>query len=59
MFQREENVVVEQLADWRESETNRIVGQQVVATLFVVRDGRIARVIRYVDVDAALADVEK
>lgn len=59
VFQREENVVVEQLAEWRELETNRIVGQQVVATLFVVRDGQIARVIRYEDLEAALAEMEK
>ena len=59
VYQRAENVVVEQLAEWREPGTNRIVGQQVVATLFVVRDGQVARVVRYEDLDAALAAMEK
>ncbi|HEX5418166.1 MAG TPA: nuclear transport factor 2 family protein [Chloroflexota bacterium] len=56
VFQRGEVVVVEQTAEWREPGTGRIVGQQNLASLFVVRNGLVSRVIRYPDLATALRE---
>jgi hypothetical protein len=42
-------VVVEHGAKWRFADTGKIVGVQVVASVFVVRDGRVSHVMRYPD----------
>jgi ketosteroid isomerase-like protein len=55
LLQRGETVVVEQDAEWRSAETDEITGRQTPASVFVVRDGRVASVIRYPDLATALA----
>jgi ketosteroid isomerase-like protein len=47
--------VVEQDAEWQSAETDEITGRQILASVFVMRDGRVASVIRYPDLAAALA----
>ncbi len=54
VFRRENIVVVEQGAVWRSKDTGRLTSAQTVASVFVVRDGRIASVVRYPDVAEAL-----
>ena len=48
-------MVVEQDAAWHDTETNGTTGHQVVASVFVMQDGRIASVIRHPDLSSALA----
>ena len=55
VFHRADTVVVEQRARWRSAETGRMTGSQTVASVFVVRDGRIVRVVRYPDLANALS----
>jgi ketosteroid isomerase-like protein len=52
--QRGATLVVEQDAAWRAAETGEVTGQQPVASVFVVRDGRVASVIRHPDLATAL-----
>ena len=52
-----DQVVVEQRATWDVPGAAQPGEPQVVATVFLVRDGRVRRVIRYVNLDAALAAV--
>lgn len=54
VFSRDETVVVEQSAAWRDAGTGAVSGADTVASVFVVRDGRIARVARHPDLAAAL-----
>jgi ketosteroid isomerase-like protein len=54
VFTREGTVVVAQEAEWRDASTGAITGRDTVASVFVVRDGRISRVVRYPDLAAAL-----
>jgi ketosteroid isomerase-like protein len=56
-YQRGETVVVEETAEWREPGTDDLIGQQTVATLFVVRGGLVTRVVRYPDLATALGTV--
>jgi hypothetical protein len=50
-------IVVEELGQWRSPETGEITGSQVVATLFHVNeDGLITRIIRHDVLEAALED---
>ena len=49
-FHRAETVVVEGEAQWGDAET----GGQTVGSIFVVRDGRVSRVMRYPDLASAL-----
>ena len=49
-FHRAETVVVEGAAQWGDAET----GGQTVGSIFVVRDGRVSRVMRYPDLASAL-----
>lgn len=56
VLQRGEVVVVEQSAEWREPGTDRIAGQQTLASLFVVRNGLVCRVTRYPDLATALRE---
>jgi len=53
-FHRAETVVVEEEAEWRSAETGEVTGSQTVGSVFVVRDGRVARVMRYEDLAGAL-----
>jgi ketosteroid isomerase-like protein len=47
VFHRADTVVVEQWAEWRSADTGQVTGSQSVSSVFVVRDDRIARVMRY------------
>jgi ketosteroid isomerase-like protein len=47
-------LVVEQDAEWRSADTGEVTGSQRLASIFTVTDGRVARTIRYPDVDSAL-----
>jgi len=53
-FHRAETVVVEEEAEWRSAETGEVTGSQTAGSVFVVRDGRVARVMRYEDLAGAL-----
>lgn len=55
IVQRGNVVVVEQHAQWRSEENGDFGDPQIVATLFVVRDGKVSRLIRFADLDTALA----
>jgi ketosteroid isomerase-like protein len=52
VFHRGKTVVVEQNAAWRNIEPTEC---QIVASVFLVQDGRIASVIRHPDLSSALA----
>lgn len=54
-FQERETVVVEEDAEWRSPETGGVIGEDTVGSIFVVRDGLVARVARYEDLADALA----
>jgi ketosteroid isomerase-like protein len=54
IFHSVDTVVVEQWAKWRSTDTGRVIGSQTVASVFVVRDGRVMRVVRYPDLVEAL-----
>jgi ketosteroid isomerase-like protein len=54
IFHRADTVVVEQWAQWRSTDTGRIIGDQTVGSVFVVRNGRVTRVVRYPDLADAL-----
>ena len=47
VFHRADTVVVEQWAEWRSADTGQVTGSQSVSSVFLVRDDRIARVMRY------------
>jgi ketosteroid isomerase-like protein len=53
-FHRAETVVVEEEAEWRSAKTGEATGSQTAGSVFVVRDGRVARVMRYDDLAGAL-----
>jgi ketosteroid isomerase-like protein len=53
-FHRAETVVVEEEAEWHSAETGEATGSQTAGSVFVVRDGRVARVMRYDDLAGAL-----
>lgn len=54
LFQNAERVVAEQRAEWRDGETGEVTGTRTVASVFVVRDGRVKRVSRYETLAEAL-----
>ena len=54
VFHRADTVVVEQRAEWRAAATGKVTVSQAVGSVFVVREGRVARVIRYSDLADAL-----
>jgi ketosteroid isomerase-like protein len=54
VFQREETVVIEEAAEWRSPDTEVIIGSQTVASVFVVRGGRVTSVVRHEDLTSAL-----
>ena len=53
-FRDGETVVVEEEAQWRSPETGEVIGTGTVASVFVVRDGRVAGVARHHDLSGAL-----
>ena len=53
IFHHADTVVVEQRARWH-SHTGEAIGSQTVGSVFVVRDGRVARVVRYPNLPDAL-----
>jgi ketosteroid isomerase-like protein len=55
LFRRGATVVVEQGAEWRAGGTGDVSGRQTAASVFVVRDDRVASVIRYSDLSDAFA----
>ena len=61
VFQREETVVVEEEAEWRSPETGEVIGAGTVGSVFVVRGGRVASIVRYDGLAGALgaAGLEK
>jgi ketosteroid isomerase-like protein len=54
MFHHADTVVVEQWAEWRSTDTGRVIDSQAVGSVFVVRDGRVTRVVRYPNLADAL-----
>ena len=54
-FARSGTVVVEQRARWRSPDTGELGDEEHVGSVFTVRDGLIERIVRYPDLDAALA----
>ena len=54
IFQHVETVVVEQWAEWRSTDTGRVIDSQSVGSVFVVRDSRVTRVVRYPNLADAL-----
>ena len=54
-FHRAQTVVVEQDATWHMAGADHPTGLQGVASVFVVRGGRVASVTRYADLASALA----
>jgi len=61
VFQREETVVVEGVAEWRSSDSGEVIGAGTVGSVFVVRNKRVASIVRYDDLAGALeaAGLEK
>lgn len=55
IFHHADTVVVEQRAQWRSTDTRRVIDGQIVGSVFVVRDGRVNRVVRYPDLADALS----
>ncbi|MDQ3842213.1 MAG: nuclear transport factor 2 family protein [Actinomycetota bacterium] len=56
VFHQADTVVVEQEAEWNSADTGPVTGQ-AVTSVFVVRDDRIVRVVRYPDLADALRAV--
>lgn len=54
IFHKAEKVVVEQEAEWRPMQAGEPTGTRTVASVFVVRDGLVASVVRYPGVAEAL-----
>jgi SnoaL-like domain len=54
LFLRDDTVVVDQLAEWREATTGDVVEGHEVGSVLVVRDGRVAAFSRHPDLGAAL-----
>jgi ketosteroid isomerase-like protein len=54
VFQYADTVVVEQWAQWRSTDTGQVIDGQTVGSVFIVRDGRVTRVVRYPNLEDAL-----
>ena len=54
VFQHADTMVVRQWAQLYSTDTGRPIGGQTVSPVFVVRDSRVTRVVRYPDLAAAL-----
>ncbi len=55
-FNRENVVVVEEQGEWFSPDNGQVTSSQVVATVFVVTDSLISRIMRYDSVEAALKE---
>ncbi len=55
VFHKVDTVVVEQRAEWRSADAGQATGSQTVASLFVVQENQIAKVLRYDDLASALS----
>jgi ketosteroid isomerase-like protein len=55
VFHDGETVVVEGKTEWRSPETGEVIGTGTVGFVFVVRDGRVASIVRYDDLAGALS----
>lgn len=55
VFHKVDTVVVEQRAGWRSTDAGQATGSQTVASLFVVQENQIAKVLRYDDLASALS----
>jgi len=56
-FRQDEHVVVEQRAAWTDTDSGQVGEPQIIASIFAVRNDRVARIARYPDLAAALAAV--
>lgn len=54
VFRRAGVVVVEEDAAWRSADSGEVTGGRTVASVFVVRDGRVTSVVRHDDLVEAL-----
>lgn len=55
-FARQDTVVVEEKGEWLSPDPGQITGSQTVATVFTVRDGLIAAILRYDTLETALQE---
>jgi len=56
MFQRADVIVVEQQAEWGQPGTDTPTGPIIVASVFIVRAGKVISVIRHADLASALQE---
>ncbi len=54
IFHEADAVVVEAAAEWRSADTGEVTGGQTVGSVFVIRDDRVASVVRHDDLSGAL-----
>jgi len=54
-FARGDTVVLEQRGVWRSPEAGTVIGETIVASLFQVKDGRVAKFARYDSLEEAFA----
>lgn len=54
IFHRTDTAIVEQEAEWSSADAGQVTGSQMVASVFMVRDGQVISVIRYPDLAKAL-----
>ena len=55
VFHHADTVIVQQWAEWRSANTGQVTDSQIVSSVFVVRDGRVTRLMRYPDLADALS----
>jgi ketosteroid isomerase-like protein len=55
-YNRKGTVVVEELGEWLSPDTGQVIDSQDVATLFIISDGLISRIMRYADPETALKE---
>jgi hypothetical protein len=55
VFHKADTVVVKQKAQWRSAGAGQVTGSQTVASIFVIQENLIARVLRYDDLASALS----
>jgi ketosteroid isomerase-like protein len=54
VFHHADTVVVEQRAQWHSADTGGVISSQTVSSVFVVRNSRVNRVVRYPRIADAL-----
>jgi ketosteroid isomerase-like protein len=55
-FARQDTVIVEERGEWIAPDSGQVTGSQSVATVFTVRDGLIAGILRYDNIETALKE---